>query len=133
MDAQLEHHYNSKNKRSEQYYYQTYKPVMKNPEHRSGEDFEKDVLNLTEKFNSKFEEETRYVSKFEKIESQPIFKDEITKIKSELYQNEAILFQKKQELEEKEKIIGLLHDKLSRSKNLDHNAKEKENELKETI
>lgn len=123
MEAQLEHH-NSKNNKSEQYYYQTYKPVLKNPEHRAGEDFEKEALNLTEKFNSKFEEETRYVSKFEKIDSQPIFKDEITKTKTELYQKEAMLFQRTQELEEKEKIIASLQDKLrSISKNSDHNVK----------
>lgn len=53
----------------------------------------------------------------------PIFKNEMTKIKTELYQKEAKLFEKTQELEEKENIIASLQEKLGRNKNSDHNAK----------
>lgn len=46
------------------------------------------------------------------MESQPIFKDELTKIKTELFHKEAMLFTKTQELEEKDKIIQHLQEKI---------------------
>jgi hypothetical protein len=52
------------------------------------------------------------MSKFEKLDSQPIFKDELTKTKTELFHKEALLFQKTQELEEKQKVILFLQKKL---------------------